>query len=87
MNAISPLRAFRMERQLTLGDVAERLGVHKTTLSRIETGELPADADMVERIFSFTEGAVDAASIHAVRLAWLKENRPDRFAQPAEAAE
>ena len=56
---------------------------------RIESGELPTDADMVERIVALTGGAVTAADMHAVRLAWLKTNRPEKFdgAPLAEAAQ
>jgi hypothetical protein len=50
---------------------------------RLESGELPSDADMVERIAQLTGGAIAAAEMHAVRLAWLKANRPERFAGPA----
>jgi len=53
------------------------------TLARIEAGSRQPDADMVQRIILFTEGAVTAADMHAVRLAWLRENRPDKmFALP-----
>lgn len=84
----SPLREFRAARALSLDEVSARLGVHKTTVMRIETGELPADADMVERIVVMSDGVVSAADMHAVRLAWLKANRPEKFAgiqpEPAE---
>lgn len=74
-----PLRIFRTAKGFTLGEAASLLGVHKTTVLRIETGELQPDADMIERIEKLSEGAVTAADMHATRLAWLKANRPDKF--------
>ena len=52
------------------------------TLARIENGSRQPDADMVERIERFTCGIVTAADMHAVRLSWLKVNRPEKFAVP-----
>jgi len=74
-----PLRGFRNANGFSLDDLSGALGVHKTTAMRIELGELPADADVVERIETFTTGLVTAADMHAIRLAWLKANRPEKF--------
>lgn len=49
------------------------------TLARIEAGSRQPDADMVERIAILTDKNVGAADMHAVRLAWLKKNRPEKF--------
>jgi transcriptional regulator with XRE-family HTH domain len=35
--------AIRKELNLTQAQLAEKLGVHQTTVSRFETGELPLD--------------------------------------------
>lgn len=87
MNTMSPLRTFRTTRQIKLDALADALGVHKTTAMRIETGALAADADIVERIVLFTDGAVTADDLHAVRLEWLRANRPEKFEPaPSEAA-
>lgn len=83
--AIFPAMNFkdwRIASNRTLAECAEALGIEGggRTLQRIETGENRADADMVERILAFTGGEVTAQDMHAVRLAWLKENRPEKFA-------
>ncbi len=49
------------------------------TLARIEAGARQPDADMIERIETFTDGAVAAADMHRVRLDWLKAHRPEKF--------
>jgi hypothetical protein len=49
------------------------------TLARIARGERKPDADTVERIRIFTAGAVTAADMQEVRLAWLRQNRPEKF--------
>ena len=87
------LRDYRTGRGMGYAELARALGIIGVnpggTLARIENGSRQPDADMVERIARFTEGAVSAADMHAVRLAWLKANRPEKFApQPVpEAAE
>jgi transcriptional regulator with XRE-family HTH domain len=37
------LTSIRKELSLTQAELAEKLGVHQTTISRFETGELPLD--------------------------------------------
>ncbi len=49
------------------------------TYQRIETGAVRPDADVVDRIGRLTGGTVSPAHMHAVRLAWLKANRPEKF--------
>ncbi|QKD16760.1 helix-turn-helix transcriptional regulator [Mesorhizobium sp. NZP2077] len=76
-------RDWRLERRLGLGEAARLLGIKGKnpggTLVRIENGSRQPEADMVERILAFTDGAVTAADMHEVRLAWLKDNRPEKF--------
>jgi DNA-binding transcriptional regulator YdaS (Cro superfamily) len=60
--------------------LAEQLNVSVSTVSRWVTGETLPDADMVARIGELTGGAVTAHDMHQVRLAWLKANRPEKFA-------
>lgn len=87
------LRDYRTGRGMGFAELARALGITGVnpggTLARIENGSRQPDADMVERIQQFTEGAVTAGDMHAVRLAWLRANRPEKFpAQPmVEAAE
>lgn len=85
-NCTLPLREFRTVNGLSLDEMAAWLCVHKTTVMRIESGELPVDADMVERIEAVTGGSVSAGEIHSVRLNWLKEHRPEKFVTPLPGA-
>lgn len=86
MQETQTLRAWRATKSKSLKDVAESLGVNVTTVARWELGAMLPDADMVERIERLTGSAVTAADMHAVRLTWLKANRPEKFAA-LEAAE
>lgn len=55
-----PLRRYRQEAGLTLAELAERAGLTKGTLSRIETGvQYPSFPAMV-RIMEATGGALKA---------------------------
>lgn len=78
-------RDWRVSRGLNQTETGRLLGIEGVnpggTLRRLEDGSRPADADMVERIVALTEGAVTAGDMHAVRLAWLKEHRPEKFAE------
>lgn len=80
------LKAWRSERVQGIAQTARALGISGInpggTLARIENGSRQPDADMVERIVALTDGVVTAADMHAVRLAWLKANRPEKFAAP-----
>jgi len=68
--------------------LAEQIGgVSGSGVRKWLSGERQPDADMVERIVRLTGGTVTAADMHAVRLAWLKANRPEKFSEIAEAAE
>lgn len=83
------LKAWRLQEQKSQGEcaVALRLDGGPRSFQRIETGENKADADMIERIRDLTAGAVTESDMHAIRLAWLKANRPEKFAaQESEAA-
>jgi hypothetical protein len=84
----NPLVLYRSQRALSKADAGRALGYLKANPSRfferLETGEIPADADMVARIVALTEGAVTAGDMHDIRLAWLKANRPEKFAEAAE---
>lgn len=77
------LKAWRIREKQSLAATARALGIAGVnpggTLMRIEAGSRPSDADMVDRIESLTNGEVTAGDMHAVRLMWLKANRPEKF--------
>ncbi len=88
------LSTWRIDRGMALAETARALGLSGLnpghTLKRIENGSRQPDADMIERIVMLTEGHVTPADMHAVRLTWLKANRPEKFPNPQlmpEAAE
>lgn len=43
MPSMVDIRAIRRELKLSQVELAERLGLHQTTISRLETGDLPVD--------------------------------------------
>lgn len=75
------LKEWRINSGMTQAECAKALGLlgGARSFQRIEAGETGADADMVERICILTAGAVTPADMHAVRLNWLKANRPEKF--------
>ena len=85
---LNPLEQFRSHSGKSKAELGRSLGYCKANPSRfyerIETGEVPADADIIDRIVKVTGGAVSVGDMHSVRLAWLRANRPDRFPEPAE---
>lgn len=42
--AVMDIRSFRKDRSLSQSELAELLGVTQSTVSRLETGDLPTDA-------------------------------------------
>lgn len=77
------LSDWRKERNLSTLEVARMLGLtgdrDGSSVWNWETGRSRPDADVVHRLERLTDGAVTAADMHAVRLAWLKANRPEKF--------
>ena len=75
------LKEWRIESGMTQAECAKALGLlgGARSFQRIEVGETGADADMVERIRLLTSGAVTPNDMHAIRLDWLKANRPEKF--------
>lgn len=82
------LKTWRLTQEKSQAECALALGLPggARSFQRLESGESNTDADMVERIARLTGGAVTAADMHAVRLAWLKANRPEKFGAEAPAA-
>jgi hypothetical protein len=81
------IKVWRLTQEKTLTECAELFGLADArTYQRYETGENRADADLVERFRILSDDLVTAADMHECRLAWLRENRPDKFAA-VEAAE
>ena len=88
------LSAWRIDKGLGFAETARMLGIEGVnpggTLARIERGERRPDADMIDRIEVMTGGVVTASDMHRIRLAWLREHRPEKFQSvelPLEAAE
>ena len=63
MNPIHPLRAFRLQTDLSLQAVAKALNVSVATISRIETGNRRCTAEMALRIERITQGIVHRAML------------------------
>lgn len=55
-----PLRAYRVEQQISLQALADAVGVTKPTMSRIERGKQKPSLDLIDRLVSETGGAVTA---------------------------
>lgn len=87
-NAAMQISDWRHSRNLSLDELAKAVGFAGGARSfhRVESGQSKADSDLVERIVALTGGAVTAEDMHRTRLAWLRANRPEKFA-PREAAE
>lgn len=83
------LKTWRISVGKSQGECAAKLGLAggARTFQRIEAGAVRADADVIERIVAMTNGVVTAHHMHEVRLAWLRSNRPEKFALGSEAAE
>lgn len=86
------LKLWRTSQGKSQGECALMLGMRggARSFQRIETGESSADADVVERIERMTGLQVTASDMHRIRLAWLREHRPEKFEPfevPLEAAE
>ncbi len=77
------LRAWISAENKTFAETARALGISGVnpggTLARIAMGSRQPDADMIAKIEKLTGGHVDATDMQAVRLAWLKANRPEKF--------
>ncbi len=77
------LSEWRKSKSISTSELARQLGLNGERDSgnvwNWETGRARPDADIVEAIDRLTEGAVSAADMHAVRLDWLKANRPEKF--------
>jgi hypothetical protein len=87
------LKQWRSSQGKSQGECALVLGMRggARSFQRIETGESSADADTIDRIVRMTGGAVTVKDMHDIRLAWLRQHRPEKFAadfaRPMEAAE
>lgn len=79
------LKEWRLTHEKTLNECAVLFGIRNLrTYQRYETGENRADADLVDTIVRITGGSVTAADMHEQRLAWLRENHPEKFPQDAD---
>ena len=59
LSGVSPLRAWREYRGLTLKSLAKRLGVSKGYLSQIENGRKPGTLDLFRRISVILNVTID----------------------------
>lgn len=73
MNKESRVKELRKILNLTLDKFAERLGVSKTAISRIENGERPLTNQMVKAI----------CSVYGVNEFWLRDGVGEMFANRA----
>jgi len=53
---INQLRQIRKSKRITIVDLAERMGVSQSYISRLERGQVQATAEQVEVIKDFIEG-------------------------------
>lgn len=53
-----PLKIFRLSRDLSLDAMAAKLGVSKTSVSRIENSKQDCSSDLLRKIAEVTEGVV-----------------------------
>jgi hypothetical protein len=74
MNADMNIRDWRISEKLTVPAILARLDLQVTerTWHRMERGQTPVDADVVERIVAMTGGAVTVQDMHDLRLEFLK---------------
>lgn len=77
------LSIWRKENNLSTFDVAKMLDLagdrDGSSVWNWETGRSRPDADIVHRLGRITDGAVTACDMHAIRLAWLRRHRPEKF--------
>ncbi len=82
------LSEWRKLKNLSCAAIAEQIqlagDVDASSVWNWETGRSRPDADIVQRIFSVTNGEVTATDMHTIRLAWLRQHRPEKFPEPAE---
>lgn len=70
MDHDSPLRNARKARGLSIGIVADDLGIPKTTLQRIETGTAPViQKDRARALYEYFNREVPLAAIYDPELA------------------
>lgn len=55
-----PLRTYRAEHALSIDALADMVGVSKSTISRVETGEQAPSVALIRRLVFATGGAVTA---------------------------
>jgi transcriptional regulator with XRE-family HTH domain len=55
-----PLTRFRKEKSLTMLELAEKTGIDKSILSRIETRKRNASIEQIRRLVTFADGGLSA---------------------------
>ena len=66
---MSPLQRVRLKKKLTLQQVADEVGIHQTTLMRIENGEVWPSKKTVNSLVSFF-----GKKVKEIEILW-----PERF--------
>lgn len=93
MSFAKRLRALRNARNLTQQEVANRLGIHRSTYAKYETGDNEPDHETLQRLADFFDVSVDYLLGHsegkdstghiprekAGFLRWAEENLEDVF--------
>jgi transcriptional regulator with XRE-family HTH domain len=86
--AVMMLKQWRLSRGYTLSEAAGLLAIENArTYQRYEEGENRPDAPIVERILATTSGEVTLDDMHALRIQWLRANKPEIAGAALEAAE
>lgn len=57
---MTDVKAIRQELKLSQAELAEKLGLHQTTISRFETGEMPLDKRTELALLALQRAAAEA---------------------------
>jgi transcriptional regulator with XRE-family HTH domain len=75
------LRDWRIDAQISLRELAEKLGITGANparnVQRYEKGFATMPSELIFRLEQLTDGQVTAQDMHEVRLEWLRAHKPD----------
>jgi len=61
MNELHPLELFRRGRQITRSDLAKKLGISPSYMTRLLVGERSPGGELIARVERLTDGRITAA--------------------------